>query len=478
MLAAVGLGATKLLTCSRVACSFCPAPMAAPAFVRYNRDGKIVDIDEFQVAIAILAGDTQALSREAQSRHLFELCMAFGRQSTAAALLTHGVPGCRLEVWHLGPYAGKADSQAIDVSCMCGSSWRTCYFCCWGWAEYSGEYMVDWGAELADAIACAHEAVEQPVAHAVLPALRSGEPLDNLVVSAEAMARLLDMAILTGDVDLAQKCAQSCALRPLRRWRSQDLFPVDQSRPMIALEPAVMTAAILSGMRLQRLNIGMLDWWGELDECIVPLREATALCGDMHLWQSLARKLPAARKPWIPRLLDSGLLLCTPGEPHFWNWELCMNRLKTTALANMALGQFVIDDPYGYFRHRCRACGAEVLSFTPENAHSDRYSLLDIAVSGGQSACAELLASRGAAYALKKWTRQACLPDKRCDRCGEVALAAVANAPLPEPGTWLLRWDWECIKRCSPGAMGRRCRRPWYPSSSHLLRRGLRSLAC
>ena len=76
--------------------------MAASQFMRCGSTGEIEDVLEFQIAKAIIAGDMQVISHEP---HLFELCLDFNRDDTAMALLTHGVPGCRLEVWHLGPYA-------------------------------------------------------------------------------------------------------------------------------------------------------------------------------------------------------------------------------------------------------------------------------------------------------------------------------------------------------------------------------------
>ena len=395
--------------------------MAAPEFLRYDRNGEIVDVDEFNVAKAIFAGDMQALSQEVESQHLFELCLAFGHQSTAA-LLTQRVPGCRLEAWHLGPFADPADPEEF-WSCRCGSTWRTCKYCCWGSAVEAGQWMKDWDAKLADAVACAHAAVARPVAHAAFAALRSGQHLCNLQISEGAMARLLDLAVLTGDVELAQHCAKHGLQRPLRRWRSQDLFD-DPVGPLVALADDVMQAAILTGADLQGLHVG-IDWWGRLDDDCIPLREAVALCGDLQLWQRLVPLLPESKDRWIPKMLDSELLLWPSASPD-WTWEICMPRLRTAVLANLDLARFEIIDGYREFMLQRCPCGFEK---GQGYARDCPNRLLDAAVSCGQSDCAELLASRGC---VSKWTREACLPYAKCGACGKMTLAAAGPAPLEE----------------------------------------------
>ena len=384
---------------------------------------RIVDVEEFEVARAILAGETQLLSQGIQSKHIFELCIAFGHQSTAAALLTQ-VPGCKVEAWHLGPFASEARSPLVRFfGCQCGSTWDTCSFCCWGWDIESGVWMQDWDAELGDAIACAREAAQRPVARVLLGllgVLRSGEGFRNLEVSDEATARLLDLAILMGDKDLAERCARHRAKRPLRRWCSQDFFPFCGNALVSVSAPDVLAAALLAGVALQELNRAIPGC-----QCVMPLREAIALCGDMQLWETLAPLLPEGQKPWIPYTCDyTALFFCNCDPDLHWNWELCMSRLQTATLANMALGEFAVDAEYGN-ESSCYTCGVHGMTVDIY----DPFRLMDIAVLNGQSACAELLASVGASSS--KWTCQACLPDQRCHDCGEVALS-VAMVPLEE----------------------------------------------
>ena len=362
--------------------------MAASQFMRCGSTGEIEDVLEFQIAKAIIAGDIQVISHEP---HLFELCLDFNHDDTAMALLTHGVPGCRLEAWHLGPYARGSGRCMV---CDCGSAWTTCESCCWGSDIRIGEWMRDWSASLSNAIKCADTAVRRPVARAVLDALRSGEEFGNLHISEAAMLRLLDLAILTGDADLAQRCAQRCGARkPLRRWRSDEIFHDCDAywtgwSSTALMEPDVMAAALLSGIALQSFSV----------DNDIPLREAIVLFGDSQLWNRLAHLLPEGRSQWIPKGPDSGRLLCKFEGNGMRQPQLCLDRLNLACAANMALAEFCFLDPF-----LCDGCRWTRRSLQP-------LRLLDVAVHQGQSACAELLASAGAPCATG-WTHKACLPN-------------------------------------------------------------------
>ncbi|CAE7752356.1 unnamed protein product [Symbiodinium sp. CCMP2592] len=401
----------------------------APEFVRYNCDHEIIDVDEFQVARAIFRGETQALSQE-----VFDLCVTFGHHSTAAALAKHGA--CSLEAWHLGPFARwKVRQKRTRVICGCVGSIRsteTCDFCCWGSETERGEWMLDWDAELGEAVASAREAAERPVTRLVLAMLRSGEEFDNLHISESAMARLLDIAVLTGDSDLAQRCAAQCVRRPLRRWRSEDFFVQPRTELIAVASPDVFMAAILAGIALQGLLVGVPSLFGLFCPGVIPLRGAVAMCGDLQLWRTLAPLLPESQHPWSPSpgKPESGLLLCRQSA-HYRSWELCVNRLRTALLANIDLKRFGFYDGYAYaWRHCCPACAARVGFLDGLNVGDDRRRLLDVAVCKGQSECAELLASREASASC--WLRELCLPDMLCAECGDVTVPGVAHAPLEQ----------------------------------------------
>lgn len=57
--------------------------------------------------------------------------------------------------------------------------------------------MEDWDAHIVDAVKAAEEAAAQPFLHGLLEMSRAGAQLPFL--SNEGVARLLDVAILTGD---------------------------------------------------------------------------------------------------------------------------------------------------------------------------------------------------------------------------------------------------------------------------------------
>ena len=78
--------------------------------------------------------------------------------------------------------------------------------------------MADWAAGLDHAVGAAEVAAARPVPCAVSDALQSGQPLQHVVISPRSMARLLDLAILTGDETLAALQASQSPYRPLRRW--------------------------------------------------------------------------------------------------------------------------------------------------------------------------------------------------------------------------------------------------------------------
>ena len=155
-----------------------PNAMESWQFVRFNTEQKVVDVNEFQIAQALLAGDIRVLAQEVESQHLFSWCIKFGKQDTAVELLRRGVPGCVVEAEHLGPFARWGPVRGA-FGCGCGSSWWTCSCCCFGGDPASGVWMKDWAAGLAAACDCAKQAMEQPVAH-MLGALLSEQSLQNM----------------------------------------------------------------------------------------------------------------------------------------------------------------------------------------------------------------------------------------------------------------------------------------------------------
>ena len=152
-------------------------------------------------------------------------CLQFGLDNTALALLEHGVEGCRLEWKDLDRFARKSWSWGHYgyVRCACPSgSWQTCDGCSWGFGRENDVWMPDWDEPLEDAKATALDIAEMPFTEALFTAIRSDNCLPGLEVADEVWARLLDIAVLLGDKDLASQCAPRCPWKPLRRWRARD----------------------------------------------------------------------------------------------------------------------------------------------------------------------------------------------------------------------------------------------------------------
>ena len=148
--------------------------------------------------------------------HIFDLCVWFGHDDTALALCRHGVHGCSVPTYYLGPYAAEPDCDEdfvvwVDNLCCncyeapCNCRWkttwnRTCQYCSWGWPVENGTWMKDWDVRLDFAVRAAAQAAQKPFLCELLKMARAGKELP-LALPAEGMARLLDIAILTGDRD-------------------------------------------------------------------------------------------------------------------------------------------------------------------------------------------------------------------------------------------------------------------------------------
>ena len=156
--------------------------------------------------------------------HLFDLCLWFGLIDTASALAFHGVEGCFLEDHHdLGPFSCSRDSSRDWVRPYSCQGWDTCLYCCWAFPVEQGIWMEDWDVDLFDvwgsagAISAAREAAATPLTRAMLDIFSCDMELP-FSASPQAMARLLDIAILTGNQKAAVNLSKKCQLRPLRRW--------------------------------------------------------------------------------------------------------------------------------------------------------------------------------------------------------------------------------------------------------------------
>eukprot|EP00439_Symbiodinium_sp_Y106_P051359 s458_g6.t2 len=239
------------------------APASVDRFLHRGRDGRILDVDEFEVAKALLAGETELLSQEVDGRHLFDWCCCCGHQSTTAAMISYRVPEC--------VFKG----------------------CSWGISdEEEGFWMQNWDASLQDAKSAAERAAAMPLVRALLEALRSQLAFDGIATE-EATAYLLDVAILVGDAELAKCCAKHCTRFPLRRWRGHELVEIIIDGPCLRAEipeKDVLLAALAAGLKLEQRTDPDWDEFGSLAEAIV-------LSADAELWQRV-QGLQLQLGPW------------------------------------------------------------------------------------------------------------------------------------------------------------------------------------
>ncbi|CAE7445229.1 unnamed protein product [Symbiodinium sp. CCMP2592] len=347
-------------------------------FLHRGRDGRILDVDEFQVAKALLAGETELLSQEVDSEeHLFDLCCRFGHESTAAAMISYRVPGCVFKGSHRlrPPAVEPPEPQAVlehywDVcECEC-EDWNTCGSCSWGSSdEQGGLWMENWNASLQDAKNAAESAAAMPLVCALLEAFGS-QVASQRIATDEAIAYLLDVAILIGDAELARSCAKHCTRFPLRRWRFQEFVRiVDDDFPCFRaeiLEKDVLIAALAAGLELKQLtNSSHGD--------PVSLAEAVVLSGDAELWQRV-EGLQLQLGPWRKHGYANDMadfLLENSGD----HLRMSPERLHRAERAGLALSTFRAQVVF-----RCQRCG-DIWYY---------FSLLDLAILLGQSDCARL----------------------------------------------------------------------------------------
>ncbi|CAE7904854.1 unnamed protein product [Symbiodinium microadriaticum] len=349
-------------------------------FVHRGWDGRVLDVDEFQVAKALLTGEADLLSQEVDGQHLFDWCCHFGHQSTAAAMVSFGVQGCVFKGPHsLPPHRSRPVTRRGSRStpfhaCHC-SGWSTCKRCSWGFPENkgSGIWVEQWDASLEEAKNAAKSAATIPVVRALLEAFRSQAAVDGLA-TAEGMAYLLDVAILIGDAELARCCAQHCTRMPLRRWRGHELVRIfydDGLFPLAEIqEKDILIAALAAGLQLKDLRFSGCT--------SVSLGEAIVLSPDAELWHRV-QGLQLQLGPW-PAHREGNQMARFLLEPSGGQVRLSSERLHRAQRAGLALSSFQAWVPID-----CQRCGRNCFWFP--------FSLLDLAILFGQSDCAELCGS-------------------------------------------------------------------------------------
>ena len=343
-------------------------------FLHRGRDGQVMDVDEFQIAKSLLAGETGLLSQKVGAKHLFEWCLEYGKQSTALAMLSHGVPGCVVKLCNITlpplPPAVNGGPHPED----------------------QGVPMRDRDADIRTAKRTAEREAEMPLVRALLEACRSEKTLPA-EVTAEAMARLLDIAILLRDTEPAACCASRCTRFPLR-WKFVD-FVVRCGWGIDIQETEILKAALAAGVGLKHLR----------DDCTqLSLPEAVVLSEDAELWHQVRDLLQLG--PWptaAPRNNKAKYLLTEAADG-----DLCLSfeRLLRAKRAGLTLGTFRQRSVMG-----CTACPG------PGPATHMYLSLLDLAILFRQRDCAALCGSMDVCST--EWTPGLSLEDSwACEVCG------------------------------------------------------------
>ena len=305
--------------------------------------------------------------------HLFDLCLRFGHVDTALALLSHSVTGCTLEDHHLGALP-DARGAIIRDGCwiiLCGcTGWKTCSRCCWAFPFENGIWMKDWDAPLFAAANAAQQAAKTPLVRGILEISSRNETLP-LAMSDAAAARLLDIAMLCGNVKAAANLAKTWNARPLRRWRVGDLWEDD---PDLARWRSRFSAALCAGADFEGVHChshrGLIGVGYD-----VPLLRLLPFAFEPEDWQQLEQVLPSEKNQWPSCDVRLGELFLTDEYREDDLWSVSAQRVQNALRAGWDLK---------YIWMEFEAAG-----------HWYAAGLLDMAVLCGQPDCASALGSAG-----------------------------------------------------------------------------------
>lgn len=374
---------------------------------------EVVEVKEFQVAAALLEKrDFDVLGRQVPSQwgpvHLFDLCLAFGHFDVAWQMARE-VKGCKLQAHHLGRvFAQREPRPARTASpyifrCSCRGL-QSCDHCCFGFDVEDGLWMEDAEMELAAAQQAARISVKKPLLHRIFEVFHSeGAELIDLPfeISDQAMANLLDLAMLTGDHKVVSCRCGLCRMRPLRRWRSS-AFVEEAVGSVSSVEIPVSSDEIGHGVwrifwpRTVQLSAALRSLLAALlvikeFQCLwntvitvkylwsakIPFPEALTLFYGSSL-PEVADLLPPAQSNWIPE--EGNHLGVFFFEDREQKAGLSKSHLRLAKIAGMEVNSL----------------GVQAVWLCPSSHTPDRilhWTLLDVAISLGDSDTAALLAS-------------------------------------------------------------------------------------
>ena len=268
---------------------------------------------------------------------------------------------------HLGPFSTRTFQGSVGDT---GDGLFPCKSCCWGFPLDRGTWMPGWDYFTGDAVEAAKKVARKPWFPDLLDMVCSEQKL-GFAVSAKAMARLLDIAILTGNKEAATVLASKCALLPLRWYSSAFFFHwrVDELQPFAI---PILRAALAAGIDFSELSVRFRS----NDSEWIPFSQALFL-RSTSLWMELCGFLPPS--PWRPQHLNSlaDFFLERPVTDGF---KLDAKKLQNAGKAEVDL----------------RCIKMSLICSTADTGHScyGRFlSLLDLAIVWGQPDCAEICAS-------------------------------------------------------------------------------------
>eukprot|EP00438_Fugacium_kawagutii_P007650 Skav216803 [mRNA] locus=scaffold2110:93495:99509:- [translate_table: standard] len=380
---------------------------------------KVLGVKEFHIAKVLLEGRHKEHWGEGRAERvgdrvpsqwgpvtIFDLCAWFGLYDTTLALADHGVGGCTVEEHHFGPYAEYSKEDLVRCADMCA-----CGYCCFGWPVDKGIWMQDWDVPFEDAVEAAERAAERCLCSILLEMIHSGEELP-FNFSTDAMARLLDIAILIGDEescamildaafawlrewqyvcrrkptlllsavetdsDETQEAAaylsRNCPAGPLRRWTGTDLFESvtkDFAKYSKVLIAALQAGADFEGVQGSSVFGKNLVYGWERRDVEMPLRVALFLQLEISQWQQLEEFFPPSQEKWRPpKSIPNNLarhFFCQAGS----SLKLCINKIRSAERAALDIG----------------CVGAEVSARARHRSSAYHYTnLLGIAILLGQ----------------------------------------------------------------------------------------------
>ena len=326
---------------------------------------ELVGLKEFQIAKALLDGHAAKLSQQIPSQwgdvHLFDVCLFLGFEDTAWALARYGVEGCQVEMHHLGPFG---IIQGLNHPPWVSESY------CFGFPLDRGTWMPGCDYYTKNAAEAAKKVARKPWFPDLLDMVCSEQKL-GFAVSAKAMARLLDIAILTGNKEAATGLASKCALLPLRWYSSAFFFHwhTDELQPFAI---PILRAALAAGIDFSELSVCFCNYGSEW----IPFSQALFLLST-SLWMELCGFLPPS--PWRPQHLNSLADFFVLRRYAQEIPKLDAEKLQNAGKAGVDL----------------RCIKVPLMWSPPGRNYQSRtfVSLLDLAIVWGQPDCAEICAS-------------------------------------------------------------------------------------